>query len=245
MSGRVKSQAELEQEKRDEELARQLAMEDEQHYRQQQVVAQQQQLQQQPVDRTRAAFQLTCPSCLAINNISDASRGQDHACGACGRVISGLTSAAAQPGWAGPMSGPLGPQQSARPAAPAQVASNARGITCQNCRCINQIPAGSGATQFMCGGCGRLLSFNQPVAAPPPHPTQVPPPSVPIGGPSSGTTPIGSDSMLLQGQPLQGQPVGRPVQVRCFQCQTVNAVTQIPGQPIQFMCGSCRAVNRV
>ena len=161
------------------------------------------------------------------------------------------------------------PEQNFHPSpAPQRTASpgGASGrITCQFCRSQNNIPAGVGTEQFLCGYCKRILIFNQgpDVAA---RQNNMGASSNSITGGSNGNNndyPGLNPSAMVQNNHHQSRPapntidtsqpilqgnVAPPanVQVRCGQCSVVNAVPRPrSGNTLQFMCGSCQSVNEV
>lgn len=182
--------------------------------------------------------QVGCPYCGANNHIPrNTPQGQQFRCGACAQVL-----------------------PSRRP--PGQISSPPPGksnITCQNCRCVNQVPVGA-STQFMCGHCYRLLSFNQQISFTEPPQTfpgmQFPAAGSTHPGPSSAgypasTAPIPPGHTSPPPQPGQSGDgvvyegrVTRTVQVRCGQCQTINSI-KATGRTVEFTCSSCQSCNEV
>jgi len=208
---REKSAAELEQERRDEEYARQLQNQFDAP------AAQPQQQQQQN-------RQVVCVNCQAMNHIPHAPPDQQFKCGSCGVVLSIPTSPPPPPpgAYPGAAPAPLGGGGVRSPLGST--------ITCQNCRCANTVPVGA-TTQFMCGNCYRVLTFNQNA--------MVPPAAAPLSPPLPAQTGLGGGGGVLQGT------VQRTVQVRCGQCSAINSVKQGASPKIEFICGSCRATNEV
>jgi phage FluMu protein Com len=149
-----------------------------------------------PANQERMAHVL-CPQCHATNNVPTANAYQSFRCGSCNNIL------------------------------PAQVPPRGVSvITCQNCRCHNEIPVGA-TTQFMCGRCFRVLSFNQP---------QVQPPAQVHQAQSAG--PPQSQEAIYEGR------VTKTIQVKCGQCQTINSVKASKGV-IEFTCQNCHATNEV
>jgi phage FluMu protein Com len=185
---RQKTLDEIEQERRDEEFARQL--QDEMND------AERGRSDGYPI-HTEVALQtvhVSCPGCHATNNIPRSSSHQSFRCGSCGIVLPS-------------------------PNVPRGISL----VTCQNCRCHNEIPIGA-TTQFMCGRCHRVLSFNQVQT----HDV----PLVPV------STSVSNPPVVLEGR------VTKTIQVRCGQCQTINNVKTSHGTT-EFCCMSCQATNEV
>lgn len=220
---RQKTQEEIDQERRDEEFARQLQEElnaapppapsrpPAQHV-------------SPPQQNSVATVQQLCPYCSAVNHLPrEAPAGQSFRCGSCTQMLPGRrpTGGAAIPG-------------------PAPGLSH---ITCQNCRCINQVPVGA-TTQFMCGSCHRLLSFNaspQTIAADQRLGQRGYPVSMSQGGaspPPQQPMPAAAPGPIYEGR------VARTIQVRCGQCQTVNTV-KATGSSVEFVCTQCQSTNEV
>lgn len=145
-----------------------------------------------PISQTPDTVHVVCPNCQATNNIPRNTSYQAFRCGSCSNVL---------------------PQQ-----APPRGVSL---ITCQNCRCHNEIPVGA-TTQFMCGRCHRVLSFNQ---------------SQPQPRPDTASAPQANLPQILEGRV-------KSVQVRCGQCQTINSVKVARGTT-EFLCSNCQATNEV
>ncbi|CUG51211.1 Hypothetical protein, putative [Bodo saltans] len=179
---RQKTSEEIEQEKRDEEFARQLQNE--------MNGTQEGSHEGFPIQNMSSTIHVSCPGCHATNNIPRSSSHQSFRCGSCGNVLPSPT-----------------------------VPSNVSLITCQNCRCHNEIPVGA-TTQFMCGRCHRVLSFNQTQTM-----QQVP------------------QTQSTKPQILEGR-VTKTIQVRCGQCQRINNVKMTRGTT-EFSCSSCNATNEV
>jgi hypothetical protein len=255
MSQRQKTQAELEQEARDEEFAKLLQEELNMPPPQpQQPPAQQYpihagppqgQAQRPPVQQAPRVRQVFCPVCNATNHLpGNAGPNQQFKCGSCSQFLPPAGSA-----YEDGFSFNTGIGNAAYQRAPAshqhQIAAppGHSMVTCQNCRSLNTVPIGA-TTQFMCGTCHRVLGFNQgPGAAGAPPPAVSPRPA-PAGQQSPQQQPVpapGAGGPILQGT------VTRTVQVRCGQCSTVNAVKQPPNgsTKLEFLCGSCRATNEV
>ena len=237
MAQRQKTQAELEQEARDEEYARRLQNEFDQPLPVSRPPAAPYHPQLQslpPVQQAPRARQVFCPVCNATNHLpGNATANQQFKCGSCSQILPPMTGAY-EDGFS--LSSGLGNQMRAAPQSQQIAAPPGHTmITCQNCRSMNTVPVGA-TTQFMCGTCYRVLSFNQIQSAPPVRPPApaAPPAAVPL--PPGGV----ADTPVLQGT------VTRTVQVRCGQCSTVNSVKQQgSGSKLEFVCGSCRATNEV
>lgn len=187
---RQKTQEEIDQERKDEEFARQL-----QH--QMDEGAHLPARAHESSHNSSALRQVLCPSCHSTNNIPAGVLGnQAFRCGSCSYI---LPSGAA-----------------------------ARGvsvITCQNCRCHNEIPVGA-TSQFMCGRCYRVLSFNQ------------------VQGPQTPQIQVQQQSVSPSDAAVYEGRVTKTIQVRCGQCQIINTVKVSRGT-VEFICSSCQATNEV
>ena len=245
---RQKTAEEFEQERRDEEFARQLQEQlDAEERRQQQ---QQPQVSPRPVAQSGypAASQphrggagqlqrVVCPMCQTVNEV-ELRPGQRAQCGTCTTIFVPQLPVTSSP--------PRGPV-----AAPHHHPHSSL-VTCQNCRSHNEIPTGhASAMKFMCGHCYRILTFNQPPQViqqqqqqaqqqfyQQQYTTQQPPAVQPA-------VPPPPQEEVVSSQVYQGSVVKR-LQVRCGECDTVNQVRANPRDTVvKFSCSNCQQENEV
>lgn len=256
---RQKSQDELAQEARDEELARQLSMEEEQHIQRTQ---QQQRAQQPPGARpapsqlpapnANGAYQMPCEVCSCINNIYAAKVHLRHLCGGCQRLLPPFDPSALgswerlQQQEALMAAQVVRQQQQAAqqrqqppPAAGGQQPLPRPGnssslVQCPTCGYGNLIPPGSGGP-FLCGTCRNMLP---PVsgAAPPPQQVPMQPAAPPAAPPVTAPPPAASVQPPIQ------TAASAPADPNIVPLQA-EVVRQVVSHHVR--CGQCPHVNLV
>jgi len=249
---RQKTAEEFEQERRDEEFARQLQ---EQLDAEEQVQQQRRQQQQQsPPPQTSprpspsagypAATQsrgqlYRCPNCETVNGV-DLRPNQQVQCGTCGSIFSPPPPI----GGGSPSRGPIQhPQQHQ------QQRQYSSRITCQQCRSINEIPTNAATTKFMCGHCYRILTFNQTPQAIQQQQQQQYVTSAPLP-PATVAPQQQQQQQAPQEEEGSGQvyqaTVVKKIQVRCGECDTINQVRANPkDNVVKFVCSTCQEENEV
>jgi len=242
MQPRQKTEEEIAQERSDEEFARQL--QEQLNETPSPIAAPASEAQaSQPQSRSwlassTATVQMSCPNCGALNHLpatalTAAGQRQSYRCGSCTQLL--------------PVRGAHHNGSGIPPPMPGM-----SHITCQNCRSINQVPVGA-TTQFLCGDCHRLLTFNvSPQSLRQPAVDQVAP-GYPAAASSStsaaGSPPPQQPTTDLTSTPstiYEGRVAQKSIQVRCGQCQTVNHVKVSGNQhTVEFACTSCLSTNEV
>lgn len=223
---RQKTEEEIAQELSDEAFARQL-----QEQLNEAPPPQQQQQPQRPAQqhqRRTSERAVVCPHCQAVNQIptSAIENGQQNfRCGSCTNMLPTLVA-----------------HQAAIPP-PAPGMSH---VTCQNCRSINQVPVGA-TTQFLCGDCHRLLTFN---ASPQQirHDLTSSQLTAAHGYPAASSSSVAHEAAQPQQPPqiYEGRVAAKTIHVRCGQCQTVNTVKVTSNQQtVEFACIGCQSTNEV
>lgn len=235
MSHRVKTEAELEQERKDEEFARQLQAQADAAFheqyaqqQQQQMMLQQQRQHQQPTAHM-GSTQVLCPVCQSLNNLQPTKLHLQHMCGTCHRVLPSLSSR--QPTMPPMVQAPAPVQQQQQ-----QQQQHVQ-VRCNACGSTNLIPTGATHIVYNCGTCRGAL---------PPISSQQQQHAPPAPAPSAPRLVADPDQLPPNTRVLQGSVATQPqLHVRCGQCTSINVVPDDKSGSISFKCGACGSVNKV
>lgn len=255
---RQKSAEELDQERRDEEFARQLSQEG----------SPQAPLPPPPTTTTSSTVghappsagsaatpQMPCATCDTINNIHPTKLALRHLCGGCQRLLPPFDPNAmpqylafrqAQAAKIRRQQGLLMPG-AGRPQVPPPVhtvlPNTTESVPCPTCGATNLLPTGN-AGAFLCGSCHGALPSPRLIATGPQPPVHIVQ-QMPTQPPQGGAQPPVPQGMPIQAAVMQSQTAAITRQFRCGQCPQVNAVVVDVGVPeVTFRCTACHAVNK-